>query len=345
MSVESSSFTATITSPGAAAALPPKSNIQAALAKLEGKETPAAPPAVSQPNVTQAPVVDPKAAVVTPEQPGDTKPEDATQPKEPEKKEDPLSQRFAMLARREQGIVKAQQDLKAKEAELAKREETLGSAGSLESQRKKEVAENPLKALEYYGVTYEQLTNFILQGEKATPEMTASKIVDEKFEAFKKQQEEEKAAAAAKEREDLEKQHQETLEQFRTDVQDFVKSHSEEYELINLYNQAPLVISTIEQHFEATSKDGKPGKILSFKEAADLVEKYLEDEAMKAMATKRLSAKGAPQPKVDPAKAGEAETPAQQRTLTNTMSSSAPSLLSPKTEQERMERALAALTR
>jgi len=84
---------------------------------------------------------------------------------------------------------------------------------------------------------------------------------------------------------------------------------------------------------------------LSFKEACDLVEKYLEEEALKAMGTKRLSAKGTPQPKVDPAQPVKAETPAQQRTLTNTMSSSAPSILSPKTEQERMERALAALTR
>jgi len=175
--------------------------------------------------------------------------------------------------------------------------------------------------------------------------MTASKIVDEKFEAFKEQQEEERAAAAAKERELLQQKHQEALETFRSDAQEFVKSHSDEYELINLYNQAPLVISTIEQHFEATSQDGKPGKVLSFKEACDLVEKYLENEAMKAMSTKRLSAKGTPQPKVEPPAGGKQETPAQQRTLTNTMSSSAPSLLPPKTEQERMERAMAALTR
>jgi len=64
MSVEASSFQTTITTPGAAAAMPPKSNIQAALAKLEGKETPAAP--VTQPNVTQSAPVDPKAVVVPP---------------------------------------------------------------------------------------------------------------------------------------------------------------------------------------------------------------------------------------------------------------------------------------
>jgi len=115
----------------------------------------------------------PKPADAAAAQPGDTKPADATQDategKEPEKREDPLSQRFAMLARREQGIVKAQQELKAKEADLVQREKNLGNSGALEAQRKKEVAENPMKALGILRCHVRTADELHPSGEKPTP--------------------------------------------------------------------------------------------------------------------------------------------------------------------------------
>jgi hypothetical protein len=276
----------------------------------------------------------------TPEKPEATVPEGEKPPETPEKPadKDPLSSKFAALSKRETLLVKRDRELKAREASLQEKESKYSNYDKLEADRKKEVALNPLKALEYYGLTYKDLTEFVLNGETPTPDSQV-KVLETRLSEFEKRAEEERKAKEEADKKSVESEHEATLKQFRESCESFVKENSETYELINLYGGTPVVIATIEQYFaDSMDPETKVGKVLSFKEACDLVEKYYEDEAKKLERTKKF-AKASPEPKKD----SPQDPPAPSRTLNNNMSSSAPSLLPAKTENDRMQRALAAL--
>lgn len=305
MSVDVASMSQTISAPGVL--VPPSAASQIvkdAVAKVEGGKQ---DPAKEVPRGTDPAKEEPKEVA----------------------KEDPASKRFAMLARREQKIQKDLEAIKTRELGLTEREAKIAQHDAV----KKEVALNPKKALEYFGVSYEELTNFILQGEKPTPEMQVKKVESD-FEAYKKQQEEERQKATQRQSDEAQGQYKQVIEQFETDVTEFVKKEAETYELINLYGLAPVVIETIKGHFDKT------GKVLDFKEAADLVEAHYEAEAVKFSQTKKFQAKVAqPQPKAPE----EPPTPAPSRTLNNAISPTTPSYVPPSTDAERFQRALAKL--
>src|SRR5271166_1356124 len=76
--------------------------------------------------------------------------------------------RFAALAKKERAIQKQLAEVKQREAK-AKEWETL----------KASAASNPLKALEVLGISYEQLTNYILNGQKPTADLQVKQVQDE----------------------------------------------------------------------------------------------------------------------------------------------------------------------
>jgi hypothetical protein len=298
-------------------------------------------PAADTTNVVNAPQRDTTNVVKPPESATDKAPEGDKPPEGDEKPEnkDPLSPKFAALAKRETQLVKRDKELKAREAALQEKESKLGSWEQREAERKKEVEQNPLKALEYWGLTYKDLTEFVLNGETPTPDSQV-KVLETRLSEFEKKAEEQRKAEDEAKKKADESEHEETITQFRKSCETFVTENAETYELINLYGGTPVVLATIEQYFQSTHDPdaGKVGKVLSFKEACELVEKYYEDEAKKLERTKKF-AKASPEPKQDPTQ----DPPAPSRTLNNNMSSSAPSLLPAKTENDRMARALAAL--
>ena len=70
---------------------------------------------------------------------------------------------------------------------------------------------------------------------------------------------------------------------FKKKIGSFVSQN--EYELINASEANGLVYDVIEEHYNDT------GRILDMKEAADAVESYLEDEAMKLMRLNKISSR------------------------------------------------------
>lgn len=192
---------------------------------------------------------------------------------------------------------------------------------------------------------YDKLTEYRLNGQKPTAELVSASV-EEKFEALKKQQAEEKAAQQKSELERQDREGQEAMAKFRSDTIDFVKSKPDEYELIGLYGSHDLVPAVIEKHFnDTTERDDqgrfiKPGKVLSAKEAADMVEKHMEEQHTKAKAAKKFQAKTLPS---DPVTSKRDDPQHRRTTLSNDMTASTPSALPPpKTDEERRERALAA---
>lgn len=192
-------------------------------------------------------------------------------------------------------------------------------------------SKNPLEALKRKGITYQDLTNMVLNGEKVTPEIQV-KSIEEQMKTWMKQQEEAAKLKEQQETERLTKEHELTIQNFKEEVKEFVSTRSDEYEFINLYDQQELIYATIEEHFNNTQK------VMSIKESADLVEKYLLDQANKALKTKKLASMLKPQAEE------KKDAPREpSKTLNNTMTSSVPSMLPAKTENDRLKRALAAL--
>lgn len=247
---------------------------------------------------------------------------------------------FEILAKRESQFVRQQQELKREREEFAKKQSEFAKEREEydKYQQKKKLAKlNPTVALEDFGVSYEELTDYQLRGGTPPGEVIAQSV-KEQLAQFRKEHEE----ALAKDRDAHKKQVEEAqaqqIEDFKVNMKGFIIEKGDEFELVNLYQVYDTVFETIQQHFDKTQK------VLSVKEAANLVETHLEGEADKAFKSKKLSTRYAPlEPKLEP------QTPQQtresvSRTLNNSMnSSSVPSALTPKNEEERIKRALAAL--
>ena len=196
--------------------------------------------------------------------------------REPEKSDD-FSRKFAALSRREK-------EIRAKEAEYDKRiaelEERLGSFGKkpepepelpIEYRLKKD----PLRALEDMGLSYDKLTELALNDGKLTPEMQMRLMREELEGDYKKKFEELENRLLEKERSDEQRRYDDIQRGFQNEIEDFVESNADRYELIQANEANDIIYDVIEEHYNDT------GRILDIEEAAEAVENYLEEEAEK----------------------------------------------------------------
>lgn len=271
---------------------------------------------------------------------------EATTSTAPKKEEEtPISSKFAALAKKEKALVKQQADIKAKEATFSQREAAIAEREAKIKESESLWETDVLKALEMKGYTYQKLTDMILNGkatiEKAPedPAALAKRLTDEvrkefadkeaaREAAIKKSQEDEKAAKA--------KELEEATEAYRQQVINFTKENENEYELINMYGQQELVLGTVEAFYE------KHNRVLSIKEASDMTEKYLTDEAERAVNSKKFANRLAPKKETPADKVIKTETAksAPTKTLTNNLTPTMASVLPAATDAERMKRAL-----
>lgn len=282
--------------------------------------------------LTEAPIIDSKAPSspvqgVTSTPPPKEGPKTLQEAITPVKTDKPQigADRFAALAKKERSLQKQAADIKAREAKVKEWD-------SLRSQ----VAANPVKAMEALGITYDQLTQFLLNGQQPTADLQMKQVRDE-VEALKKQQVEEKRRVQEQAKRQAEQEYQQTIQDFSSEIKDFVVTNKDNYELTNMYQGDAIVYATIEQHFANTKK------IMSIKEAADLVEGYFEEQVRAAQQTKKFQ--GDTKPKDEGRVKAESGVKQPSPTLGNDYTSSAPSLLPAKTENDRIRRAMAALNK
>jgi hypothetical protein len=241
--------------------------------------------------------------------------------------------RFAALAKREKALQASRVELKAKESEYAALQEKVKSVDAARAA----VSSNPLEALKLLGVTdiralYESLTQQILNDGKPTADH-ATRALREEMDAFKREHGEAQKKAAEAEKAAILEQETAILDRFRSDTVDFVKSKPDDYEMIGLHDAYQDVVLLIERQFAATQR------VMSAKEAADLVESELMARAEKVAASKKIAAKAAA------AKAASEKqvVPAQRRTVSNDLAASTSSNKPALNEREAMQRALARL--
>jgi len=245
----------------------------------------------------------------------------------PEKKES-LSSQFAALAKKEKRILSEKQAVDARVKEL---EEKLKLYEQFES-KKKEAKTNPLDYLSEAGLSYDELTQFMLNGGKPKEKDKTSEL-EQKLNAFMEQAERDKKSQAELQEKQLQEQEEKVIQQFKDNVKKHIEAKKDTYELVNLYDAQDLVISTIEAHYEKTQE------ILDLDDAASKVEEYLEGEAKKIANTNKFKDKF----KLDDVKKDSVEKKDSVTLNSNLNASSVPSSLPAHTENERIKRALAAL--
>lgn len=242
-------------------------------------------------------------------------------PKPAEKKvETADSRRYADLARREKAIrIKAQQQeqsMKAREAAMAAREAELTGKASEYSPDKyldrSKLKRDPLQALAEAGVTYEELTQQILNQGNRDPRTDAHiEELRNEIKALRQANEETKQSMTQKQTAD----YNAAVKQIEVDVKNLVKMDPY-FETIKSTNSMSDVVELITATYE------KDGVLLSVEDAAKEVEDYLVDEAMKLTRIGKIKQRLAAS---TTAKVSQEQTPApkkqtQMKTLTNAAS-------------------------
>ena len=203
---------------------------------------------------------------------------------EPEKN-DEFSRKFAALSRKEKEVRAREAEYEQRIAELEQR------FAAKEPQKEPEIPfdvrlrQNPLKALESVGLSYDKLTELALNDGKLTPDMQM-KLMREELETDYKSKFEDLENRLVEKEKGLEEQRYEDIKLgFQNEIESFVNSNGEEYELIKANDANDVVYEVIEEHYNET------GKILDIKEAAEAVESYLEEEATKLLQLSKVRSK------------------------------------------------------
>lgn len=295
----------------------------------------AAAPTAGAPNATPAP-----DATAPGSAPGGT-PNAAS---DKDKERDLFSEKLELLARKERMTYRKHQEIKAKEREIAEKEARYAKIEEARSKAK----QNPLDALREMGLSYDEITQYMLNGGKPT-EANEIQSVRGELEALRKQLDDEKKASDLRAQSERTAAETQAIEDFKGEIASFVEQNKDKYELLSLRGTAVEDVWnaindawTISYTAWARYKEGQPPKPMTISEGVEAVEGFYEKEIERLTQAKKIQAKLNP-PKDPNAQKNPAKAPSP--TLNNQMTSSAaPSLLSAKTEDDRIKRALAKLS-
>jgi hypothetical protein len=200
---------------------------------------------------------------------------------EPEKEAPALSDAWAKIAAKEAEIAAKQKEIELRDKDLE---------GKLTSVKEYEDALSnaktaPLEALKKLGVSYEELTQFLLNDQKPTPELKIKSLEDQIValtNKINKQEEEQKQKVTKAEQDSF----NESINAYKADLKKAVDAKADDYELIIANKAYDLVFEVQKVHFEETK-----GKELSLEDAAKQVEEYLFKQAQSLLKLKKLQPK------------------------------------------------------
>lgn len=245
-------------------------------------------------------------------------------------------QRFSVLARKEAQLNRERERLKAERAAI-EQEAKLAS----EFEMKKVKAKlNPIEALKDLGLTYEEITEFVMNDNQPTVSAEVQAVRDE-LEKFRQEQEEARLEAERITAQKLEAEQQRVIDSFRNQAISYINQNASNFEFTIANGAEDFVPEIIEKHFLET------GELLSIDTAAKIVEDHFEGIAERVAKAEKFKAKTASASAQQPA-ASASQAFAQQikrpATLTNAMTASV-SAPQPGTrsQQDRIRAALARL--
>lgn len=247
--------------------------------------------------------------------------EDSKASEDTKAKDTHLSPQYAQLARKERALRAQAQELKAKEDAFKAREEAI-KAKEAEYQanyiHKDKFKTNGLDALAEAGLSYDQLTDLILNSAnraEESPQDSAFKALQAEIKAIKDAQE----AARRSYEEQQKAQYEQAVTQIRNETQQLVEDNPE-FEAIKATNSIDDVVELIERTFHQT------GKILAVEDAAREIEAYLAEEAYKLAQLKKIQSRLKPVENKQEVKEVKKDEQKQNsmKTLTNAVGASRP---------------------
>ncbi len=178
-----------------------------------------------------------------------------------------FARQFTALSRREREIVQ-------REKQMAEKEKSLQSGSDKYSEFTRKLKLSPIEALQEAGVDIDYITNAHLSGKVPEHVKTSAEVEDLKAQI---QALTAKLDGKDKPEENLTPE-QKAEQEFQHGMFEFLDSNTEKYKLIKKQDAQEVVWQAIDEIFKDSVKQGTP-RIPSYEEAADMVEKYLRDEA------------------------------------------------------------------
>jgi hypothetical protein len=234
--------------------------------------------------------------------------------------EEPLSKQYAIIARKEKALrareAQLSQQMKAKEAELAAREEMLKKVPSAIDESKyipkDRLKDEWLNILADAGISYDEIATGLLEQPKRDPYMDAA---TRKMEAKIRELEEKLENTGKSYKEQQEAQYKQAVAQIERDAKQLVDSDPA-YETIKSTGQFKEVARLIETTFN------KEGYLMSVEEAAaaiedELLERFLSTAQSVKKIQERLQPKASATPKVETKQESNPAQQSQLKTLTN----------------------------
>lgn len=225
---------------------------------------------------------------------------------------DKFAAKFAALSRREKMLRDQEKSYATRVSELEQKlkayeEQSKNQVNTLDRFKKE-----PLKVMEEAGLTYEELSEIILNNNNPTPEMLIKRTREELESNYKKDIEQLRQQLQDKEQKEQDARVEAIKGQYMEQLSTFVNG-SEKYELIQANDAVSLVYDVVEAAYE--SSGGKT--IMSMEEASNRVETYLENQAKKIFELKKFKQTSQPPKEQDKAKTAAP-------TLSNTLASQVP---------------------
>lgn len=244
-------------------------------------------------NTQQTPVVNPSQVSV--EERGATKTENTTaitedttseQEAPQAAKEEPISSQYAILARKEKALranaAKQEQTFKAREAALAAREAELTSKGTFDSSKYVSIDDlkrDAYRVLTNNGVTYDDISQQALASQSPEAQYY-QRLREEMNQELQKVRDEQAQTRTAHQQQEAQA-YQNALNQIRSEARQLVTSDPA-FETIKETGSVNDVVDLIERTFK------EDGTLMTVEQAAQAVEDYLVEEALKISKIKKI---------------------------------------------------------
>lgn len=227
-----------------------------------------------------------------------------------------LSPQYAAIARREKAIRTEAQRLKAERQALDAKKTEYETNYIPKSQISEKLKSNFLGFANEYGLSGDEITAALLN--QPGPESQAISKLESKIQEL----ESKLAQTETKQSESQTKAYEQAVNQIRNDVKTLVQSDPA-FETVKETDSTEAVVELIKETFDKgwEEKNIPAGTILSTEQAAEFIETYLVEEAIKMANLNKVKSKLAPQPAADQ-KTNQPQKTQQMTTLTNAIASS-----------------------
>lgn len=235
--------------------------------------------------------------------------------------EEPISSQYAVLARKEKALRAREQQFRQREEAIKAREAALNPQKPAFDESKyiskDKLASDPFSVLSELGLTYDDITNKALNA--PTPEQRAQQEYVKKLESRLEALEQGQSKVQKTFEESAQESRKQAVTQIRNEAANLVYTDPA-FETIKETNSLGDVVELIEKTFDTD------GILLTVEEAAQQVEEYLVEEAMKIARIKKIQQRLMPKAadSIAPQASKPTDQPKQQqlKTLTNSVSAS-----------------------